>query len=120
MKKVIVFSAVLFFLTILTNCSDGGKSTKTIVGTWECRIEFDEAAVTASGVKGSTSILVINEDKTCLEKSSVGEFHRTWKTNGSDFCFKTEEIEACYKYVLNGDLLTLDFEGLKFEYKRIK
>ena len=113
MKKVIVFIAVLFFLTILTNCSDGGKSTKTIVGTWECRIEFDEASA-------GTSILVINEDKTCLEKSSVGEFHRTWKTNGSDFCFKTEEIEACYKYVLNGDLLTLDFDGLKFEYKRIK
>ena len=146
-KSITILGAMLLVSVILTSCggNDSHESAdpavtteettpkleeataaeeKALVGTWECRIEYDEASVAASGVKGFTAILVINEDKTCLEKNSLGEFHRTWKTNGSDLCFKTvvekEEIDACSKYVLNEDVLTMEFEDLKVEYKRIK
>lgn len=121
MKKIItICGAMLFASLIFTSCGGAGKSKSTLVGSWELSWDADEA----NGIKAGSTILVLNEDKTAREKSSIGETQRTWKTNGSDLCIKASDedggIESCGKYELNGDVLTWVIMDMTMEYKRIK
>jgi hypothetical protein len=117
MKKITTFLGILFLVSlIMTGCNELGSPEKKLIGKWNLK--------SAMGIEvpSGKSYLILNEDKTANEISSIGEFQRTWKINGDELCVKAIEkdggIESCGYFKIDGNKLTWTVMEMEMIYEK--